>query len=167
MSESAPSAPLERRYTRRAAARLLGLSALALPAGLTVREADAATAWCRTDPIVVINDVIVDIFVSAPLTAPLKVTGPTQVEVTVPVGVKAWTLLTDLGFGRGEVVTYKQSDRLRVRNGVVEVKVRVYVPSRDSSMPVRVEFAPRILGILNPDSAQGTANSWVALTTDL
>ena len=155
------------RLTRRAALRTLGASALAIPAALGLRDAGAARAWCRTDPIVLIGGTVVDVFVLGPLTALLQVTGPTEVVVTVPVGVSASLLLPDLGFGRGEVVSFAQSAALvRNANGI-QVKVDVRVPAKDSSMPVRVEFAPRILGILKPASAEGTANRWVSLTTRL
>ena len=43
-----------------------------LPA-LTVREASASKAWCRTDPVVSIGGYVTDIFVAGPLTAPLLV----------------------------------------------------------------------------------------------
>jgi hypothetical protein len=114
-----------------------------------------------------IDGAIADVFVSAPLTAPLKVTGPTEVVITVPEGVETAVVLTDLGFGRGETVTFKESARLRRTADGVQLKVAVRVPARDDEMPVRVEFAPRILGILWPDSAEGTANDWVVLRTTI
>jgi len=152
------------RLTRRAALRTLGASALAVPAALGLRNADAARAWCRTDPLVLIDGTIVDIFVLGPLTAPLKVTGPTEVVVTVPVGVSASLVLMDLGFGRGEVVSFAESAEPTKDDRGIQVKVDVRVPARDKSMPVRVEFAPRIIGILWPTSAEGTANRWISLT---
>jgi hypothetical protein len=39
--------------------------------------------------------------------------------------------------------------------------VKVFVPRSDNSMPVRVEFAPRLLGILAPKTALGCAYTWV------
>jgi hypothetical protein len=54
-----------------------------------------------------------------------------------------------------------------VTDNGIEVLVEVFVPATDDEMPVRVEFAPRILGILWPASAEGTANSWVRLRTEL
>ena len=49
----------------------------------------------------------------------------------------------------------------------VEVRVQVYVPARDSTMPIKVEFSPRLLGLLWTDSAEGTANEWITLDTFL
>jgi hypothetical protein len=145
----------------------VGLAIALLLIGTTVAGAAASKGWCRTDPVVLIDGAIADIFVSAPLTAPLQVTGPTEVVVTVPVGVETAVVLTDLGFGRGETVTFKESKRLRRTAEGVQVKVAVRVPARDDAMPVRVEFAPRILGILWPDSAEGTANDWVVLRSTI
>ncbi len=129
--------------------------------------ASAARAWCRTDPVVVIDGTLADVFVSGPLLAPLKVTGPTKMIVTVPEGVKTQLILTDLGFLRGYDVKFVQSSDLQKTDKGVEVRVEVYVPARDSSMPIKVEFSPRLLGLLNTDSVEGTANQWVTLETFL
>jgi hypothetical protein len=129
--------------------------------------ASAARAWCRTDPIVVIDGTLADVFVSGPLLAPLKVTGPTRLVVTVPVGVKTQLILTDLGFLRGYDVKFQQSSELQKTDKGIEVRVQVYVPARDSNMPVKVEFAPRLLGLLWTDSTEGTANQWITLDTFL
>lgn len=130
-------------------------------------SADAARAWCRTDPIVVLDGTLADVFVSGPLLAPLKVTGPTKLIITVPEGVRTQMILTDLGFLRGYDYTFKQSSELTKTDEGIEVRVEVYVPSRDSKMPIKVEFAPRLLGILWPDSVEGTANQWITLNTFL
>ena len=134
-------------------------------AGSTVMAPEAAAyrTWCRSDPIVMIDGVLVDIFVSAPPDAPLNVTGPTEVVVTVPRGVDAVLVVTDLGFGRGERVRFEESGALKASEDGIEVRVEVYVPSRDDDMPVLVEFAPRIIGLLAPTSAEGTANYWIRL----
>ena len=129
--------------------------------------ASAARAWCRTDPIVVIDGTLADVFVSGPLLAPLKVTGPTKLIITVPEGVTTRMILTDLGFLRGYDYKLKQSSDLQKTSEGIEVRVDVYVPARDSSMPIKVEFAPRLLGLLWTDSAEGTANQWITLNTVL
>jgi hypothetical protein len=157
-----------RRLTRRAA--LAGFPAALAALAATSRGAEARRAWCRADPIVVIDGAIVDIFVSAPLgelvTALLTVTGPNQIVVTVPNGVNAWLLLSDLGFGRGNTVSFAQSADLQKTDDGVQVRVDVYVPAK-GSFPVRVDFAPRLLGILSPESTEGVTNSWFGLTTNL
>jgi hypothetical protein len=131
---------------------------------LAAPGAAAVKGWCKTDPVIMVDGQIADVFVSAPLYAPLKVTGPTQIVVTVPVGVDAWLVASDLGFGRGEVVTFAESSDLQRTATGVEVEVAVYVPAT-TAMPVRVEFAARLLGILAPAWAEGTANAWVSLKT--
>jgi hypothetical protein len=143
---------------------LVALAALLL---LTVQGASASKGWCMTDPVVAIDGQLADIFVAAPLDAPLLVTGPTQIVVAVPVGVDAWLVASDLGFGKGEEVSFTESRALRVTNEGIEVRVAVYVPATDGAMPVKVDFAPNVIGLLQPASAQGTANEWVRLTTVL
>ena len=152
-----------------AAAKVV-LTGVIIAAAMLVAAAPRATAskgWCRTDPVVMIAGEVVDIFVSAPFDAPLHVTGPTEVVVTVPVGVDAQLVATDLGFGQGVEVTFAESARLKATANRIEVKTAVLVPATDSAMPVRVEFAPRVVGLLAPAEAEGTANSWVALRTSL
>jgi hypothetical protein len=142
---------------------LAALVVVGLVLALTAHDAGATRGWCKSDPIVLIDGRLADIFVSAPLDAPLKVTGPTRVVVTVPVGVAADLVISDLGFGKGEEVSFAASSELRKTAKGTEVKVAVYVPATDGAMPVAVEFAPRLVGILAPVRAEGTANEWVSL----
>lgn len=109
---------------------------------------------------------IVDIFVTAPLLAPLKVTGPNQIVISTPPGIDSTLLLAGPGFGRGEKVQTETAQHLKVSDREFEVEVRVYVPAR-SNMDIGVEFAPNILGILSPDKASGKANEWITLRTTL
>jgi hypothetical protein len=127
----------------------------------------AGFGWCRSDPVVLIDGHIVDIWVTAPLLAPLMVTGPNTIVITTPPEVDSQLVLKTLGFGKGEVVRFETSPRLKVSEQGMEVEVAVYVPATDSSMPVGVEFAPDLVGILMPARAEGTANSWVVLDTVL
>ena len=146
---------------------LLALTLMSVAFVAMVPSASAARAWCRTDPIVLINGTLADVFVSGPLLAPLTVTGSTKLVITVPEGVKGHVILTDLGFLRGYNVVISQSSELEQTSKGVEVRIAVYVPARDSRMPVKVEFAPRLLGLLWTDSAEGTANQWITLDTFL
>jgi hypothetical protein len=165
---STASPPEVRTLTRRAA--LAGFPAALAALAATARGAEARRAWCRTDPIVVIGGALADVFVSAPLgslvQAVLSVTGPNEIVVTVPQGVNAWLLLSDLGFGRGNTVSFAQSADLQQTDSGIQVRVEVFVPAK-TSFPVRVDFAPRLLGILNPVSVEGSSNTWITLTTDL
>ena len=149
-----------KKFVSAAVLALLTLSVAAAPTS-------AGLGWCRSDPVLLIDGHIVDIWVTGPLLAPLKVTGPNQIVVTTPEGVDSYLILKTIGFGRGEKVTLKTSPELERTAQGVEVEVAVYVPARDSSMPVGIEFAPNIIGLLNPERAYGTANEWVILRTVL
>jgi hypothetical protein len=151
---------------RRRFAGILAGAGLLLAAG--TRETLAGRTWCRTDPLVIIGGVLADVFVSGPLSAPLKVTGPNRIVVTVPKGVPALLVLNDpIGFGRGNNFRFAESRKLRQTDEGIEIKIEVFVPARSDAMPVRVEFAPRILGLLWPESAAGNANAWVKLRSKL
>ena len=154
------------RCTRRAQL-CSALALLALSLVLAVPGVGAGRGWCRSDPVVLIDGEVADVFVLAPLDAPLKVTGPTEIVITTPVGVEADLVLAGPGFGQGEEVRFAESRRLRRTATGIEVEVKVYVPATDDAMPVLVEFAPRIVGILWPASAEGTANAWVTLRTSI
>jgi hypothetical protein len=142
----------------------VALVAMALVAGPLTPSAAASKAWCRTDPIVVIDGYITDIFVAGPLEALLVATGPTQIVVTTPPDTSAWLLLADLGFGRGFKVSFATSDSLQKTDGGIEIEVSVYVPAK-KSIPIRVDVSPRVLGLLWPASAEGTSNQWFTLKT--
>lgn len=133
-----------------------------LVAGMPV---SAGVGWCRTDPIVLIDGRVVNITITGPLVAPLKVTGPNIVVVKTPPNVPTQLVLTDLGFLHGEIVRFETSDDLQVTPEGVEVEVRVFVPAWDTDMYVGVELGQDIVGILFPSRAEGTANEWVVLRT--
>lgn len=135
---------------------LVGLSVVLAPV------AEAGRQWCRSDPVVTIDNHIADIFVSAPLTAPLKVTGPNRIVVLVPEGVPAALVASTIGFGLGEEVSFRESRELRKTRNGTEIAVRVYVPAT-VNMPITVEFALDVVGVLAPKLKEGTANTWVTL----
>ncbi len=155
--------PLGARIGRRAAALLV----LGAVVGATAPGAAALRQWCRTDPVVTIRGDVADVFVSGPLDAPVLVTGPNRIVIRVPTGVDATLIASTLGFGKGEEVSFEYVHSLKATDQGTEVVVKVYVPASDDAMPVLVEFVPRIVGILAPASAEGTANTWVTLRTVL
>ena len=135
------------------------LALAAAPAGASIRV-------CRADPVVLIDGQIADILLSSYAEMKDAATGPAKVVVTVPSGVRAELVATDLGFGgHGYEVRFADSDRLRVTERQLEVRVEVYVPATDGSLPVWVEFTPRGVGRLSAGSAEGRANDWISLTT--
>lgn len=148
--------------------RVMG-SAMALAASAVVADRKVSLAgrgWCRSDPLITIEGVPADIFCTARLTSPLHVKGPTQIVVRVPSGVSTALVLAGPGFGRGEKVRFEETDRLQRSDSAVDLEVAVYVPAK-KDLAIGVEFAPRIVGILNPDQAEGFANQWITLATRL
>jgi hypothetical protein len=148
------------------AIRTIVLAALAAVLIAPSGTVTATIGWCKSDPLVQIGPNVVDIILSAPLNAPLKVTGPNEIVIIVPETVSA-TAVRLVGFGQGEVVSIDHSHKLKVTEDGIEVVVRAFVPSIDDTMPVVLDFAPNILGLLNPASAQGFANTWITLETVL
>ena len=138
------------------------LAILAVLMALSSSAASASVGWCRTDPVIMVDGVIADVFVSAPLDALLKVTGPNHIVITTPAKVDAVLSVSTLGFGRGEIVEFEQSRRLKATDDGIELRIQVFVPATDDQMPVLVEFAPRLLGILAPVASEGTANDWIS-----
>lgn len=134
--------------------------------GLTERGASAGRGWCRSDPVLLIDGVLADLFSAVPLDCLLKVTGPTQIAVTAPQSVKLALAIPGLGFLRGEKVTFERSAKLEKTADGIELNIAVYVPARDN-FDVEVDFAPRILGILKPEKADGRTNDWIKLKTRL
>jgi hypothetical protein len=145
--------------------RTLVFVVLALSLMVPSSTASRSRGWCRSDPAVKIGDDVADIFVSAPVNAPLNVTGPNRIVVFIPDTLSGLVLVETLGFGKGEKVTIVESPNLQVTEDGIEVKIKVFVPVNDHKMPVRVEFAPRVVGLLAPDREKGFANDWIVLET--
>jgi len=132
---------------------------------LMVVSASTATAgvgWCRSDPVIMVNGDVADIFVTAPAEALLVVTGPTQIVVTTPPEVDAALIVSTLGFGRGEIVEFEQSNSLKVRDDGIDLRIQVFVPAINDQLPVVVEFSPRLLDVLSPVTSEGSANEWIS-----
>jgi len=156
---------LARRRTRRDAARLLGLAPVALATALIARGAGASKQWCKVDPVVRIGGEVADILLSSHEGMQEAATGPARVVVTVPRGVEAEQLSEDEGFGgHGYRVRFAESEDLKDTEGALQVRVAVYAPASDDSLPVRVDFAPRDKGRLGTERAVGEANSWISFT---
>ena len=100
--------------------------------------AGALIEWCRSDPVVEIGGRRMHVYVAGPGDLLEAVTGPTVVEVTVPVGVPVVLVSTDGGFGRGWDVRFAESDALRLTSGGIEVRVRTAVPA-NANLPVKTE----------------------------
>lgn len=128
-------------------------------------DASAGRGWCRADPLLLINGEIADVWVGSTLQALVETTGPIRLVVTTPEGVEAQHVISDLGFGHGYDIAISTSPELEWTPEGIELTIAVWVPAR-VELPVTVEFAPRVLGILWPASASGSTNSWVIVQTD-
>jgi hypothetical protein len=131
--------------------------------GASGLSAQAGKGWCRVDPIVSIDNQIADIFIGSNLSALTSTTGPIKIVVTVPTGTKTAHIISDLGFGRGYDLTFVKSSNLVKTDDRVPVHIDVYVPAKKDSLPISVYFAPHLLTILSPLSADGSANQWLRL----
>jgi hypothetical protein len=135
---------LGRRLTRHDAARWLALSPLALAAALTARGASASKQWCRVDPVVRIDGEVADIVLSSYEEMEEAATGPARVVVTVPRGIEVEQLSEDEGFGgHGYDVRFERFEDLKDTGGALRLRVAVYAPATDGSVPVRLDFVPR------------------------
>src|SRR5882672_10845138 len=126
---------------------LVQLVLVLLLAFSSAAPAAASVGWCRSDPVVVVNLALADVFTSAQYSDLGKVTGATKIVVVVPPGVLVALATPGVGFGRGEFVTFQTSPYLKATLLKVQVVVKVFVPSTDTAMPIRVYFAPRIIGL--------------------
>ena len=154
---------LDHPCTRRDAARLLGLAPVALAAALPPRGAGASKQWCKVDPVVKIDGEVADIVLSSYEEMEEAATGPAQVVVTVPPGVETVLRSTDRGFGgHGYDVRFERFEDLKDTGGALRLRVAVYAPATDGSVPVRLDFVPRRDGgRLQAVTAEGAANAWV------
>ncbi len=134
---------------------LLGL--LAMLFLLNGQSAGAILEWCKSDPVLDIGGKRAHVYVSSPVDVLAAVTGPTVVEITVPVGVPVQLVSTDEGFGYGWDVRIAESDKLQVTKQGIEVRVRTYVPATATLM-VRTEVTDGGGGVLA--TIAGTTNTW-------
>jgi hypothetical protein len=142
-----------------------------LTSALSAPSAEAGIAWCRVDPIVLIDGQLADVFVASTLAMHLKATGPVELVIRIPEGSKGTVVLSDTGFGlKGYRISFVSDSSLKRTATRTPVRVSAFAPSSDSSLPVQVTFAPRSLGfgllpILFGMSASGFANSWVTVSS--
>lgn len=138
--------PLRRRFYsgRHAIVKLLlaALIGLSIVAPVTSKQASASVGWCKSDPVVLVDLTLADVFTSAQISDLNKVTGATQIVVITPHDVFATLATPGVGFGHGEFVTFEQSWGLKKTYSGIQIMIKVYVPASDSSMPIRVDFAP-------------------------
>lgn len=149
--------------SRRNVLRSLALAGAALAVGRG--DADAARVWCRTDPVFKIDGQVVDVWVASDVAMKTAATGPTRIVMTVPSGTIAQCIAKDLGFGYGYSISIVSSSLLKKTATSTPITVAVTVPSRDGSLPVRVDQTPRSPGTVKGGWAEGLANRAVTLRT--
>jgi hypothetical protein len=144
----------------------IAVVAIAILAALALAStAQAGKGWCRVDPVFIIDDQITDVFVGSDLSALTSTTGPIKIVLAVPPTTEATMVISDLGFGHGYDIEIVTSDSLMKTGDYTQVEIKVYVPANRDSLPISVYFSPRLLGILNPVSVDGNANTWITLSS--
>lgn len=157
--------PLNRR-------RALGLVAGSTVAALLPAGGRASRGWCRVDPIFEVDlgqvqktyHLWVAINAADLREARRLTTAPVKVVVILPPAVAVDRLDEAVGFGEGFDVQFKEDQRLKVVEGVVQMRIRVRVAtSRRRRVAIDVEEMAGELAI-PMKQAFGASNSWVELT---
>lgn len=135
--------------------------ALVMLVGLAT-PANAGVVWCKGDPVIVLNNVVVDISSAIPLEYVPYVNGPVRYEITTPASVNHYVLVNDLGYnGKGSEVVFLDSDA-EMEEEHIPVSVRVTIPL-DTSRLAPGEKVPAELSIIVDDltliSVMGTTDN--------
>jgi hypothetical protein len=172
---------VDRTTSRRDVARLLALSAVALPAALRSGVADASVRWCKVDPGLLVGDRQAHLNVYSLRAMYAAATGPIEVIVHVPSGYNGQVQLErpdDTGFGHSySLKEVRQSPTLESASDGIEIVVEAYAPANDGKLPVKVEVIPgdpngaatRKGGASSgassnaKRSAKGKANEWISV----
>ena len=158
---------MEQRCSRRDAAKLglaaaiVGVVGMARPGG-----ASAGRTWCRKDPVIKVGGATVDILLSSDWALNDAATGPAEIVVTTAPGVPTELLAVDLGWGGwGYTITFEDDPAMAKSKQMLALRVQVYVPSRDDSLPLVVDVKPRSSDVVG-GQAQGMVNKrWVTVAT--
>jgi hypothetical protein len=126
-----------------------------------VAPASAGMTWCKSDPVVTLNNAIVDVSVAIPLEYVPLVNGPVQYEIQTPVFTKRQVILNDVGYnGHGSKVIFKDGSGT-VQDGQIPTTVRVYIPI-DKQRLAPGEVVPAELTVIADDVTvlveQGTSS---------
>lgn len=130
-----------------------------------VRPVGAGVTWCKTDPVVMLDGVIVDISSAIPLEYVPLVNGPVVYEVQTPKETSRQLILNDLGYnGHGSIVKFTNGNGV-VRDSNIPVRVTVHIPI-DTSRLSPGEQVPVELTIIAEDltlaTTQGTSGGTTA-----
>lgn len=126
-----------------------------------VAPASAALGWCRADPVVTLNNAIVDVSVAIPLEYTALVNGPIQYEIQTPMSTKRQVIVNDVGYnGHGSKVIFKDGSGT-VQDGQIPTTIRVHIPI-DKNHLAPGEVVPAELTVIADDVTllveQGTSS---------
>lgn len=145
----------------------LGLAA-SVSLGVTER-AQASRRWCSVDPVVLIDGRLADIFLASDVKLQLSATGPSILRISLPESSQGSVILSDTGFGlKGYDIEFVTDSSLKRTAEHTPIRIAALTPSSDSTLPLKVTFAPRTLDssrsqVLFGTSAEGLVNRWVKL----
>jgi hypothetical protein len=144
-------------------ARVLPAVAVAVAGGAALGRAagvEAGITWCRTDPVITVNEKTFHVYVLSTQAMFQQRTGPTEIIVKYPQGTTATGKLlpNDKGFGLGYNLNLQSTSGLSKSGTKFQIKVAVRVGANDNSLPVRMD-AERPNGTLLATKT-ATANNW-------
>jgi hypothetical protein len=128
-----------------------------------VQVTEAGRLWCKADPVVMLDGRLISVNVSIPIEYVLLVDGPVQIEITTPPSVDRYLIVNDLGYLRGSVVTFKDSDE-SVTDGWIPVHINASVAMNDRYVSSD-EVVPLQISILTDGLRYMTALGTVDGTT--
>jgi hypothetical protein len=146
---------------------IIGLVPLLILA-MGIQPVTAGKLWCPADPVVSLNQRLVDITVAIPADYLLLVNGPTSITIKTPHGVDGEVIVNDLGFmGYGTVITFATGGGT-VKENEFPVDIKVSVPVDTSGLPAN-ETVPLQVTVTPdnqlPITVTGTAESTVVQLT--
>jgi hypothetical protein len=151
--------------------RLALVAALSIFAALiAAAPVGAGISWCRADPVFSLDGKVGHVYLSTHDGLQHLNNSSLDVVIAHPHKVATKLIAIDGGFGQGMSVNFRETkkdstDLVKTPAGY-EIEVWTYVPARDSSMPILVEFAPGDGNVVTA-SVIGTANQWIVLRTIL
>lgn len=127
-----------------------------------VVPAQARITWCKTDPIVLLNGVPVQLLISIPDEYLSLVNGPIRIEMRTSASVQREVVFTDAGFnGYGEEVVFTDLPGRPSQSGRVSAQIRVQVPIDKLQLGDRAQVPVQVVliaGDARPKYVTGTSD---------
>ncbi len=122
--------------------------------------AQAGIAWCRGDPVVMLNGTVLDISVAIPVEYVPMVNGPVAYTIQTPPSVTRAVLVADVGYGHGSNIMFTDGAGA-VKDTAFPVRIDVVIPINKAQLTPD-EVVPVELTVLpangNPVTVQGTSD---------